>query len=122
MDTFAARLNRTLEAKGLTQDALARQLGLRQQTVSEWCRGKGPRKATQDRVAALLGMGIEAAHTDDIATALKDLSPDRAEWYKAKILAEDAQHRLAAIESKLGILSDRQTSPKITPKKARHSK
>lgn len=53
--TFAELLNQSLRDRGLSQRAFARELGVRQQTVSKWSRGTAsPRVVMLRRVAEIL--------------------------------------------------------------------
>lgn len=55
--TFADLLNDTLKDRGLSQRALGRELGVRQQTVSKWSRGTVvPRASMLRTIAETLGL------------------------------------------------------------------
>ena len=90
---FVTNLRALMERRGVTQTDIVNALGVSASTVSDWCNGRLlPRAGKIQRIADLLGVGINALMTSD---GMKDI---------------DDQDRLEALHKnpRLGLLFDRQ--------------
>lgn len=58
VESFASRLRRTREERGLSQDALARKAEVSKNTVARWEAGSVPEAPTLVRIADLLEVSV----------------------------------------------------------------
>lgn len=77
-------------AQGLSQEALGKQLGVRQSAVSRWENGRRPEPEAFDKIAEFLGMHrdevIRLAHTPEEDDGLEALIAARGPgWYEKPI-------------------------------------
>ena len=91
-EIFARNLKYFMEAKGITQADICRELEVSSATASDWCAGKKyPRVDTMQRLADLLGVMFSSLTTEDGPKNFED------------------QRRLEALHQnpRLGLLFDR---------------
>lgn len=75
--TFGARLRTLREAAGLSQRELARQMGIRQSSVSGWEAGRNtPQLNLAARLAQALGVKIGELMTPDLLAAQGESAED----------------------------------------------
>lgn len=65
-ETFVRNLHYLMDARGITQADICRELGVSSTTVSDWCTGKKyPRVDVMQRLADLLGVLFSTLTTED---------------------------------------------------------
>jgi len=65
-ETFVRNLRYLMDARGITQADICRELGVSSTTVSDWCTGKKyPRVDVMQRLADLLGVLFSTLTTED---------------------------------------------------------
>jgi transcriptional regulator with XRE-family HTH domain len=81
MESIHQRIKRLREAKGLSQEALAKLAGVKYQSVQEWERenGTAPSRKRQAKVAVALGVSVPELMTGGAAVPIEEAARDARE-------------------------------------------
>lgn len=81
VESIHQRIKRLRETKGLSQEALAKLVGVKYQSVQEWERenGTAPSRKRQPKVASALGVSVPELMTGGVAVAVEEAARDARE-------------------------------------------